>query len=445
MNIYEILRKKRMGNSLKPQEIDFIVKGYYKGDIPDYQMASLLTSIAIHGMDEDELFNFTKSMIDTGLVMDFSDIDGVKIDKHSTGGVGDTVSLIVIPILACLGYRVPKLSGRALGHTGGTIDKLESIPNMRTSLNLQEMKNSLKSVGAFICQPLDLAPADKKIYALRDVTANVESIPLIASSIMSKKIAVNSDVIILDVKVGNGAFMREYKDALELARAMLTIAKKFNKISAVLITDMNEPLNKYIGNYLEVMSAIDFLKGNYDNYPKLKKICFSIVNVAKYVLENFEKLKLNEELKELAINQDFTEIQKMIENGETINKFREIIQNQGGNVKVIDDPYHYFNPKVEYSFYSSANGYIYFDTYLIGLAAGELGLSRKSLLDTVDNNAGIILEKRAGEFVKSGELIMKLFARDMQSLENSLGILEKAVKFSKTPIEYKDIYSVILN
>lgn len=442
--VYEILRKKRMGYTLSDQEVSFMVKGYYEGDIPDYQMSAFLTSVAIHGMDSNELFAFTKSMVDTGLIMDFSNVNGLKIDKHSTGGVGDTVSLIVIPILACLGYKVPKLSGRALGHTGGTIDKLESIPNMRTNLEINEMTNALESVGAFICQPLNLAPADKKIYALRDVTANVESIPLIASSIMSKKIAANSDVIILDVKVGNGAFMSEYKEALELAKTMLSIAKNFNKVSSAVITDMNEPLNRYIGNYIEVISAIDFLKGNYKKYPRLRNVCFNIINVANYIYNNYDSLRLDSDLRELSLTNDFEYIENIINTGKALEKFAEIIQNQNGDVSIIDDPYRYFYPKIEYSVYSNFDGYIYFDTYLIGLAAGELGLSRKNLGDIVDNNSGIIIEKYSGEFVKTGELVMKLFARDKQSLDNALKILDNALKFSPEPVKNDDIYTILI-
>ncbi|MCS6955678.1 MAG: thymidine phosphorylase, partial [Candidatus Calescibacterium sp.] len=279
---------------------------------------------------------------------------------------------------------------------------------------------------------------------LRDVTANVESIPLIASSIMSKKIAANSDVIILDVKVGNGAFMSEYKEALELAKTMLSIAKNFNKVSSAIITDMNEPLNRYIGNYIEVISAVDFLKGNYNHYPKLRNVCFNVINIANYIYNNYDSLKLGSDLRELSLEHDFGYIENIINTGKALEKLAEVIQNQNGDVSIIEDPYHYFDPKIEYSVYSNLDGYIHFDTYLIGLAAGELGLSRKSLGDIVDNNAGVIIEKSSGEFVRSGELVMKLFAKDKQSLDNALKILGNALKFSPEPVKYGDIYTVLI-
>jgi pyrimidine-nucleoside phosphorylase len=433
MNIYDILRKKRLNKYLSFEEIEFLVSNYYNGNIPDYQMASFLTSCAINGMSKEELFYFTKAIVQSGSIMDFSDIDGIKIDKHSTGGVGDSVSLIVIPILASLSYKVPKLSGRALGHTGGTIDKLESIPNFRTNLSIDEMKEALRKVGAFICQASNLAPADKKIYALRDVTANVDSIPLIASSIMSKKIASNSDVIILDVKVGGGAFMNDYPDALELSKTMIDISKSFNKKCGVVISDMDEPLNSYIGNYLEIMSVIDFLKGNFDKYPKLKKVCFSVLNLAYSLVNGDSSLKDNSSI-----------FEKLIINGDVLLKFKGIIEFQGGDSRLINDPYRYFEPKLEYSLYSKGKGYIYFDTYYIGLAAGELGLSRKKIDDQIDNSAGIIMNVRKGDFVNENQLIMKLFAKDNQSLEDAVSILEKAIMFSNTPLEVKDVYDVLV-
>lgn len=446
MNIYDILRNKRKGKSLDSKEIEFIVKGYYYDEVPSYQMAAFLTSIAINGMNEEETFAFTKAMIETGTIMDFSNIDGIKVDKHSTGGVGDTVSLIVIPILACLGCKVPKLSGRALGHTGGTIDKLESIPGFQTNLDLNFMEKSLHKVGAFISLPLDLAPADKKIYSLRDVTANVDSIPLIASSIMSKKIAANSDVIILDVKVGNGAFMNHYTEALELARTMISIAKKFNKICSTIITDMNEPLNNYVGNYLEIISAIDFLKGNYDKYPRLKEVCFSIVSTAKFILDNLPKLK-SQETEVISLKSDnfsYDILEDLIDNGSPLIKLREIIENQGGDSSIIEDPYKYFYPKVEYTLYSSYEGYIYFDTYYVGLAAGQLGLSRKTLEDKIDNNAGMIFQVQAGDYVKSGQAIVKLYTQNRQLLESSLEILEKSIKFSNQSVKNKTVYEILV-
>ncbi|MGC8815098.1 MAG: thymidine phosphorylase [bacterium] len=433
MNVYDILHKKRWNKKLSFEEIDFMVKNFYYSKIPDYQMAAFLTSIAIHSLTEEETFYLTKSIIETGQVMDYSKIPGIKLDKHSTGGVGDTVSLIVIPILATFGIKLPKLSGRALGHTGGTIDKLESIPNFNVNLAKDEMIKALNNVGAFIALPLDLASADKKIYALRDLTANVDSIPLIASSIMSKKIAANSDIIILDVKYGNGAFMTDYQNAISLSKTMLKIGKYFNKVMGIIISDMNEMLNNYIGNYLEIVSAISFLKGNYNQFPKLKYIVFSICSLALYLYENYEKFKNNQDLKELSIedllNIYESKIIKKIDNLEALNKFKEIVQNQQGNIDIIEDEYKYFNPKITYDYYSKSEGYLdYINTYNLGLAAGTLGLSRKTKEDTIDNSSGIIIYKRLGDYVKNGEKLMTLFAKDKQSLEEAINIIDNSIK-----------------
>ncbi len=436
MNIYDILHKKRWNKKLTEEEIDFMVKKFYYSEIPDYQMSAFLTSIAINSLTEEEIFYFTKSIIETGQVMDYSKVPGIKLDKHSTGGVGDTVSLIAIPLLSTFNIKLPKLSGRALGHTGGTIDKLESIPNFNVNLNKDEMIDSLNRVGAFIALPLDLASADKKIYALRDLTANVDSIPLIASSIMSKKIASNSDIIVLDVKYGNGAFMTNYQDALELSKTMLKIGKHFGKVIGIIISDMNEMLNNYIGNYLEVISAISFLKGNYNNFSKLKYIVFSICSLALYLYENYEELKNNDEIKEININDLLnkyeSKIIQKINTLEALNKFKEIIQNQQGDYSIINDEYKYFNPKITFDYYSNSEGYINFiDTYNLGLAAGILGLSRKTKEDIIDNNSGIIMYKRLGDYVKSGEKLMTLFAKDDQSLQETLKIIDNSIKIEK--------------
>ncbi|MCX7871086.1 MAG: thymidine phosphorylase [bacterium] len=436
MNVYDILHKKRWNKKLSDKEIDFMIKKFYYSEIPDYQMAAFLTSIAINSLTEEETFYFTKSIIETGQIMDYSRVPGIKLDKHSTGGVGDTVSLIAIPILATFNIKLPKLSGRALGHTGGTIDKLESIPNFNVNLNKEEMIDSLNKVGAFIALPLDLASADKKIYALRDLTANVDSIPLIASSIMSKKIAANSDIIVLDVKYGNGAFMTDYESAINLSKTMLKIGKYFNKVIGIIISDMNEMLNSYIGNYLEVVSAISFLKGNYNNFNKLKYVILSICSLSLYLYENYEQLQNNKELKEINIQELLdryeTKIIKKIDSLEPLNKFKEIIENQKGDSSIINDEYKYFTPKVIFDYYSKVEGYIDFiDTYNLGLAAGILGLSRKTKEDVIDNNSGIIMYKRLGDYVKSGEKLMTLFSKDQQSLEEALKIIENSIKIQK--------------
>ena len=325
MRTYDILLKKRNGKKLTEEEIEFMVNGFVKGDIPDYQMSAFLMAIFFRHLDNEERFYLTKSMLNSGDKVDLSMIEGMKIDKHSTGGVGDKTTLVFAPIIASFGFPVAKMSGRSLGHTGGTIDKLESIPGFRTSLELDEFIGNVKKYNiAIVSQTANLAPADKKIYALRDVTATVDEISLISSSIMSKKLAVFSDLLLLDVKFGSGAFMKKYDDAKVLAEAMVDIAKKFKRNAVAILTSMEQPLGRMVGNSLEVLEAIETLKGNGpDDFTRL---CVYLGACAL----NFVGVG--------DIEENIDSIKKKISSGEVLKKFEDLVIAQGGDPKVIENP-----------------------------------------------------------------------------------------------------------
>ncbi len=322
----DVIHKKRRGLTLRRDEIQEIVNGFVSGDIPDYQMSALLMAICFAGMDEEETVNLTMAMAESGQFLDWSDIPGVKVDKHSTGGVGDTTSLVLAPLVAAAGLPVVKMSGRGLGHTGGTIDKLESIPGFRTSLSMDEFKSQVRSIQvAIAAQSADLAPADKKLYALRDVTSTVESLPLIASSIMSKKLASGADAIVIDVKVGDGAFMKTVEDARKLAETMVKIGKGTNRDVAAVLTRMDEPLGFAIGNALEVREAIATLRG--EGPPDLQELCLTLgghmlalARVSKDVADGVETLR------------------GLLQSGAALQKFRDWIAAQGGDPQVVDNP-----------------------------------------------------------------------------------------------------------
>jgi pyrimidine-nucleoside phosphorylase len=324
MNIVELIEKKKSGTILSATEIDYIIQNYTSGIIPDYQMSAFLMTVIFKGMTSLEIANMTNSMISTGDQIDLSEIEGIKVDKHSTGGVGDKISLIIGPIIAALGVPFAKMSGRGLGHTGGTVDKLESIPNLKTELSEKEFINQVKKIGiAIISQTKNIVPADKKIYALRDVTATVDSIPLISASIMSKKIATGSDAILLDVKCGDGAFMKDVKSATELGKQMIEIGNHLNRDVKVEITNMDRPLGKTIGNKIEVLEAMDFLKGNY--VSDLKEIIYSSGVTILLQSKKFDNIKDAE-----------IAIKKVIDDGSAYKKFIEFITMQKGDIKKLE-------------------------------------------------------------------------------------------------------------
>jgi len=412
MNAIDIIIKKRDGKSLSKEEIEFFIKNFYKREITDYQMSAWLMASFIRGLSKEETVNLISAILSTGKILDW---EFPVIDKHSTGGVGDKLSLIVVPLLASLGYKVAKLSGRGLGHTGGTIDKLESIPNFRTSLTLDEFKSLVEKIGcSVISQTEELVPVEKEIYSLRDVTGTVESIPLITSSILSKKIAGGAKTIIFDVKVGSGAFMKDIKTAEELALWLKDIGETFGKSINVVISDMNQPLGNAVGNLLEVLEAIDTLKGN---GPE---------DLTELAIETAGTIASKELLK------------NSLSNGMAFNKFLDMVRAQGGDISNL-------SPSAKrYDFIALDSGYIgRLDAYLIGEAVRTLGAGRYRKEDRIDPNVGIILKKKMGDYVEKGEVLLEIYYNSEEKLSSSLRLTERAISINKDAVErYPLVYSV---
>lgn len=407
MRICDLIYKKRNGNELRDEEINYMIDSYVKGEIPDYQMSAMLMAIYFMGMNDREISTMTKAMVHSGDMIDLSLIEGVKVDKHSTGGVGDKTTLIIAPIVACYGVKVAKMSGRGLGHTGGTIDKMESIPGLKTNISQEEFFKIVNETGlSIIGQSGDLVPADKKLYALRDVTATIESIPLIAASIMSKKLAAGSDCILLDVKTGSGAFIKTLEDSIKLAEKMVSIGESFQKKTIALITDMDIPLGKNIGNSLEIKEVVETLKGN---GPKdLTEISIKLASNMLYLAG---KGKL-EECEKMA--------EAVIKNGNAIDKFIEMVKAQGGNTQFIENLDKFKSSKFKKEIFSKKGfeGYIIaMDTEGLGTTSTMLGAGRETIDDTIDFSAGIILEKKVGDFVKCGDLLATLFTNNSERLQ----------------------------
>lgn len=400
MRMYDIIKKKRDGGKLSEAEINYFVKGCTDGSIPDYQISALCMAIYFQGMDLEETTALTLAVRDSGEKLDFSNIKGIRVDKHSTGGVGDKTSLVIAPIVASLGLKVAKMSGRGLGHTGGTVDKLESIPNFNTALSTEDFERIVNETGiAIVGQTATLAPADKKLYAIRDVTATVDSMPLIAASIMGKKLAADDDCIVLDVKTGSGSFMKTIEDSKKLAELMVGIGKKAGKKVLALITDMDVPLGNAIGNSLEVKEAIATLHGN---GPKdFTEVCLALASDMLYLAG----LGTENECRVLANN--------AIKSGNAFNKFREMVVAQGGDVSVIDDPSKFPEAKYKENVYAEKSGYISkVDTEGYGIASLMLGAGRNAVGENIDYSAGIVLKKKTGDFVRVGEAIATLYTDD---------------------------------
>lgn len=415
MRMYDIIEKKRNGEELSDAEIDFFVKGYVAGDIPDYQASALCMAIYYEGMSARETARLTLDMAHSGDLIDLSAIKGIKVDKHSTGGVGDKTTLVLGPIVASLGVPVAKMSGRGLGHTGGTLDKLESIPGLSIDIAGDDFINIVNEVGvAVVGQTGNLVPADKKLYALRDVTATVDALPLIASSIMSKKIAAGADKILLDVKCGSGAFMKTPDDAIKLAEAMVAIGEEVGRTTVALITDMGRPLGSAIGNSLEVIEAIETLKGQAP-----KDITDTCVELAANMLYLAEMGDL-EKCRELARQQ--------IENGEALDKLRQMIAAQGGNPACVDDYSLFAHAALTKEVLAEDAGYITsMDTERVGIASVALGAGRVTKDDAVDPAAGIILHAKTGTKLEAGESLATLYANDPKKLQEGEEILLKAI------------------
>lgn len=424
MNFTEIIKKKRDGLSFTQEEINFSINGYTSGKIPDYQFSAFLMAGFLNGFTKLETSFLTEAMLYSGKVMDLSAIKGFKVDKHSTGGVGDKTSLIIAPIAAAAGVPVPMISGRGLGHTGGTLDKLESIPGFRTDLNLNEYKMVLKKCGAvLIGQTKEIAPADKLIYALRDVTGTVESIPFITASIMSKKLAEGIDALVLDVKNGSGAFMKELKDAETLADSLTNTAKSFGKKCITFITDMNQPLGNYIGNWLEVYESIEILKGRIKN--DLYDLSIILSGAMIYL---GKKAKSLDEGNEIAI--------KMIESGKAYNKFYDIVKLQGGDTTYIENPGNYPASKFVMKLKARQNGYLSkLDNYNIGMAALELGAGRLTKQDIIDPKAGIVFNYKIGDYINKGDVIAELYTDNKSAMSQAQSRIESSLKFSNQKVK----------
>jgi len=426
MRMVDLILRKRNGFELTDEEIHFWVQNYVEGKIPDYQAAALAMAIFFRGMSKKETALLTHYMQHSGLCVDLSAIKGIKVDKHSTGGVGDKTSLVLGPMVAACGAKVAKMSGRGLGHTGGTLDKLESIPGLSITKTEQEMIDQVNKCGiAIIGQTKSLVPADKKLYALRDVTGTVESIPLISASIMSKKLASGTDTILLDVTVGNGAFMKNMEDAELLSNNMVEIGKSLNKNTIAMISDMSEPLGKAVGNSLEVKEAIEALNGH--GPSDLMELCYEagaiMLMQAKIVKDRNEGLK---------------KLHEVIENGEAFKKFVAMVENQGGDVSYLYHPEKFEVSKNIIPIYSSKDGYIEsINALTIGISSMKLGGGRETLEDVIDMSAGIVLNKKVSEPIKKGELLATAYTNKnhvddvIKEISNAFVISDKKVPTPK--------------
>lgn len=423
MNIVSIIEKKKNKQKLNEEEINYAINGYVLGLISDAQMSSLLMAICINGMDSEETYYMTKSMINSGDKINLSSIPGIKVDKHSTGGVGDKTTLVVAPIVAASGVKVAKLSGRGLGHTGGTIDKLESIKGFNSDLTIEKFIKQVKEIGIVDAeQTKEIVPADKKIYALRDITGTTKSISLIASSIMSKKIAAGADKILLDVKTGTGALITNFEDSVNLAKLMVSIGKRYGKKTVALITDMNEPLGNTIGNGLEVKEAIDILSGKGDK--RITELCIEI---------SAKMISLG---KEISYEDAKKEAIYILESKKALDKFKEFIKYQGGDINSIDISSNVF------SVYANSEGYIYdIDEIKLALECLKMGSGRKNKEDKIKHGVGIKKYKSIGDYVRKGELLADVYYEEAKASEK---VIQNAFMISSKKQEhFPIIYTVI--
>jgi pyrimidine-nucleoside phosphorylase/thymidine phosphorylase len=428
MRTVDLIQRKRDGAELSPAEIEFLVEGYTNGEIPDYQMSAFLMAVYFSGMADREVSRLTECMLRSGDTVDLSQIPGLKVDKHSTGGVGDKTSLIVAPLAAAAGVVVPMMSGRALGHTGGTLDKLESIPGFRTDLTAEEFQKQLAELGlCFIGQTDRLAPADRKLYALRDVTATVESIPLIASSIMSKKLAEGVDSLVLDIKVGNGAFMKKQVDARRLAQTMVGIARRMDKKAQALITDMSQPLGYAVGNALEVMEASQTLQ----NAGPTDLTKLSIELAARMIFLGKKSATLDE-ARRIA--------EQRIVDGSGYKKLKQVVAAQGGNPQALDRFELLPNATGMREIASPRGGYVsIIDARDIGVASNMIGAGRDRKEDAIDPAVGIILEVKAGEKVEAGSVLCRLYYTKEDRVEEAAEMVEDAFRISAQKPEEREL------
>ena len=416
----DLIQKKKSGETLTKEEIDFMITDYVAGKIPDYQMSAMLMAIYFNGMENEELAAFTLAMLDSGDLVDLSPIEGIKVDKHSTGGVGDKTTLIIGPIVAACGVPVAKMSGRGLGFTGGTLDKLESISGFRIDLSAEEFFETVKKTGiSVIGQTGNLAPADKLLYALRDVTATVDSIPLIAASVMSKKLAAGSDKIVLDVTTGSGAFMKNTRDAKKLAKHMVAIGNHAGKETVAILTGMEEPLGFAIGNNMEVKEAIEVLKG--DGPEDVKEVSVALAG-----------MMLSLGLENVSHSQGKRMAKKALSSGQAFEKFKEMVQAQGGDIRYVEHPEFFERDAFEGEVLAAEDGFLSgMDTEKIGVAAGLLGAGRETKDSVIDMSAGIYLKKKIGDIVKKGEPIAICYAGTKEKLNRGMAMFESSIRYSK--------------
>lgn len=433
MRIYDIIEKKKLGGCLTTEEITFVVEGYTDGSIPDYQMSALLMAIYFQGMNDKETATLTERMAKSGQMLDLSAIEGIKVDKHSTGGVGDTTTIVLAPLVAAAGVPVAKMSGRGLGHTGGTVDKLESFPGFKVELPLDAFIDNVNTHGvAVIGQTGNLAPADKKIYALRDVTATVDNISLIAASIMSKKIAAGSNAIVLDVKCGSGAFMKNLEDAEKLGEAMVRIGKEVGRSTIAVVTDMNQPLGNAVGNSLEVIEAIETLrgKGPSDLTELVETLAANMFVLAGRVNTIEEGTALAKEL---------------IVSGKATEKLREWVASQGGDARAVDDYTLLPSATKQMKVTIDQTGYVeVIDTELIGKAALVLGAGRENKDSIIDLGVGLIMHKKIGDKVANGDAVATLYYNETSQTEQALDYIRKAYMLREMAVQKsKLIYNII--
>jgi len=439
MTVYDIISSKRDGNELSQQQIEFLIKGLTKNKIPDYQISAWLMAVYLKGMTDTEKWYLTQAMLHSGEIVNLNEIDNIKVDKHSTGGVGDKTSIILAPIVAAAGVPVPMISGRGLRHTGGTLDKLQSIPGFKIDYSIEEYRKLIADIGVcLIGQTKEIAPADKKLYALRDVTATIQSIPLITGSIMSKKLAEGIDSLVLDVKTGHGAFMPGYDKAVQLAKSLISVGKQAGKETVAYITNMEQPLGNAIGNWLEIVECIDALKGN--GPSDLMELTHQLSGTMIWLGKRAESIDKGIEVSK-----------EMISSGQAWEKFVQIVECQKGSAEMINNPQNYPQAKYKLEIKSQSTGYIVrMDALILGLCSVELGAGRLKQEDKIDPASGIKLHKKVGDSVQSGEKIMTIYSgqsdnfKDLsQRLLNAVSIKDKAPDPQKLIYEYIDSSSLI--
>ncbi|WP_424245942.1 pyrimidine-nucleoside phosphorylase [Elusimicrobium posterum] len=436
MRMIDVIIKKRNGGKLTEEEFNYVAMGAAKGTVPDYQLSAFLMACFLNPLTDKETALFTKAMAGSGERLDFSFIKIPKVDKHSTGGVGDGISLALAPLVACAGVAVPMMSGRGLGHTGGTLDKLESIKNFDVRTPVKQIYKQVKAIGVCMFgQTADLAPADKKLYSLRDATGTVESRPLITASILSKKYAEGVDSLLMDVKFGSGAFMKEYADSKKLARTIVNTAKLMGLNCRAMITDMTQPLGRAVGNSNEMLQSILILKGDKNIAPDFYELLLETAAQMLVISKKFKNTKTA-----------WQALEGYIESGAAAQKFKEIIAWQGGNPDVVENPLRYFkNAKHEHVFKAQGDGYISsIDALLTGRAAVLLGAGRNKMEDVIDYGAGIWLDKKYGEAVKKGDVIARLYASDISRLDEGAQLFTQALKTTKHAPPPKKIITEII-